>query len=138
ARSFLDPFAKRFHQTSHGIPLFSMVKHSIAHVLRSNRLHRYDPKRMHLAAFVDRHILADDEFFVGEAISPFVVFIAVDVVMKSPCTARTMNQMAYIFVVRPKTDDAAIGSVLLPQLGIDFSRFVERRDEYVTVATAAR
>jgi hypothetical protein len=86
--------------------------------------------------FFDRYVLTHDEFLVTEPIAGFVSFIAMDVVVKCPSTAGSVNQVTDILIAGAEAHDAAFVAMFMPKLCVDASSFIQRRDENISVASA--
>ena len=88
--------------------------------------HRRHAIGVHLPAFVDRDILADDEAFVGKMIAGFVGQIGLVVIVKPPGAAGVIDKMAKpVFFVRALPRDPAGFAMRPPQFRIDASLCVE-------------
>ena len=85
---------------------------------------------MHLAALVDRDILADDKAFVGEMITGFVGQIGIVVIVEAPGTACVVDKMAkpICFVGTLPRDPAGL-AMRPPKLRIDASFGIDRCGE---------
>jgi hypothetical protein len=92
--------------------------------------HRRHAIGVHLAAFIERNILADNEAFVREMIAGFVGQIGFVVVVESPGAARMLDEMTMlILLVWTQPSDATCVAVRSPQFGIDTAIHIDRRDE---------
>jgi hypothetical protein len=60
----------------------------------------------------------------------------VNVVVKCPSTAGSMNQVTHVLIIRAEAHDTAFVAMLLPELRVDASSFIKRRHEDVAVAPA--
>ena len=98
---------------------------------RSKIRYRRHPIGVHLAAFVERDIFADDEAFVREVIADVVrqTGLAV-VIVESPAAAWPVNQMTMlVLLVRALAHDPAGVAMLAPQSCIDAVLGIERRHD---------
>lgn len=106
-------------------------------------LNRDHLKGVHLAFFVaNRDIFTRPENVRAETVAALVIGIRSLVIVEHPAsvllTARLADKKAvFILLTFPKSSDTAMIPVVLPELGVDMTIAVERRDEFVSVSRGA-
>src|SRR5665213_1524040 len=96
------------------------------------------PERRLLAVLVgDADVFAEHEGVTGEAITGFILVVALNVEAKGPRAARPVEDVADLLLTVPETDDAAFVAILLPAFGVEVTVGGERRGEAIVVLVAA-